>query len=424
MSGDDEFVHDMQDETGLHDPEAPEEFYEGEPVEGAEGEAAAEDWESYDSEFSEDAAEAGNPPPKKPMSNLMMASGVAVLVLGTVLFLAAHHRGPPKAVSSNANAGQLPGVGETHTASAPSPSPALTSGQPAPAADTGGGPKGGMLNDPAALNSLAGNIQASGVAAPGQPAAAAPAGGEALTPMPAAATAPPLTAAAQSQPLPLPAAVPQPQEPMPVSSPSAKAMVQQLPANSAFMKAGSQTAGVIPAPAPSLATTPPGISEASENAKLDQLLDRVSALENKMADLQQVQQSVKQLDDRISHLESTGAQAPQSPLPAAAAPPVSQDLTQPVAAPASQQEAPVTQPPAHHAHKHDISHGHPSGDKSDVHWELKSAEPGQAYVSPPGRDDMVNIHVGDTLPGVGRITAISESGGQWIVTGTEGKITE
>lgn len=57
-------------------------------------------------------------------------------------------------------------------------------------------------------------------------------------------------------------------------------------------------------------------------------------------------------------------------------------------------------------------------------WVLKSAQPGKAMVSKKGGDDMISVSVGQTLSGVGRITDIHILGGQWIVQGTKGQITQ
>jgi intracellular multiplication protein IcmG len=57
-------------------------------------------------------------------------------------------------------------------------------------------------------------------------------------------------------------------------------------------------------------------------------------------------------------------------------------------------------------------------------WELKAAQPGKAWVSSKGSQNIKAVTVGDNLEGLGRITAISFNNGQWIVSGTNGKITQ
>ena len=58
-------------------------------------------------------------------------------------------------------------------------------------------------------------------------------------------------------------------------------------------------------------------------------------------------------------------------------------------------------------------------------WVLKSAKPGMAWVAPPGSNELKSIAVGDTLNGVGRVTAIAkDEAGRWYVSGTRGRIRQ
>ncbi|MBI3440766.1 MAG: hypothetical protein HY052_03005 [Proteobacteria bacterium] len=60
---------------------------------------------------------------------------------------------------------------------------------------------------------------------------------------------------------------------------------------------------------------------------------------------------------------------------------------------------------------------------SSVHWILKAAKPGMAWVVPKGSNDLRTVFTGDTLPGLGKITAIArDSSGRWVVHGTKGRI--
>ncbi len=56
-------------------------------------------------------------------------------------------------------------------------------------------------------------------------------------------------------------------------------------------------------------------------------------------------------------------------------------------------------------------------------WELKGAQPGKAVLSSKSTGDTRNIAVGDTVDGLGRITAIAKENGRWTVRGTSGQIT-
>lgn len=56
-------------------------------------------------------------------------------------------------------------------------------------------------------------------------------------------------------------------------------------------------------------------------------------------------------------------------------------------------------------------------------WELRSAQPGQAMVSTKtGKGDIRTVFVGDTLSGIGRITAITKTPSGWVVRGTTGTL--
>ena len=61
---------------------------------------------------------------------------------------------------------------------------------------------------------------------------------------------------------------------------------------------------------------------------------------------------------------------------------------------------------------------------ANVAWELRAAQPGKAWVSKKGQQDVRPVVVGDTLTNIGRITSISYSGGRWIVQGTSGRISQ
>ncbi|HCM83571.1 MAG TPA: hypothetical protein PKW15_02055 [Alphaproteobacteria bacterium] len=57
-------------------------------------------------------------------------------------------------------------------------------------------------------------------------------------------------------------------------------------------------------------------------------------------------------------------------------------------------------------------------------WELRSASDGMAWITKRGDNQLFRINVGDEVPGIGRVTAIREQGGQWVVVGTQGQIRQ
>lgn len=61
--------------------------------------------------------------------------------------------------------------------------------------------------------------------------------------------------------------------------------------------------------------------------------------------------------------------------------------------------------------------------QSAQQWVLKSAKPGIAWVAQKGSSELKTVAVGDSLAGVGKITAIvKDSTGRWVVSGTRGRI--
>jgi hypothetical protein len=56
-------------------------------------------------------------------------------------------------------------------------------------------------------------------------------------------------------------------------------------------------------------------------------------------------------------------------------------------------------------------------------WQLRSAQPGRAMLSPTGSNEMKSVTIGETVDGLGKITSINIEGGTWIVRGTQGFVT-
>jgi hypothetical protein len=89
--------------------------------------------------------------------------------------------------------------------------------------------------------------------------------------------------------------------------------------------------------------------------------------------------------------------------------------------------APATATPARHtAHKtvrHPASHPAAAHARAATHWTLKSAQPGIAIVD-PGDGKLVTVQAGDHLPGLGTVKSVAQQDGQWVVTGSAGRITQ
>ena len=141
---------------------------------------------------------------------------------------------------------------------------------------------------------------------------------------------------------------------------------------------------------------------AAQQTKEEQT-DTVAALEGQIADLE------KRLND-LSKLQSaapkeTPKKAEPTPAPqpkkVESAPKVEKTAAAPKPAPAPKK---VAAQPA----------------KS---WELRGASPGQAYIIEKGTENLRTVSVGETVPGIGKITSIAIEGNQWVVRGTQGTVT-
>lgn len=190
----------------------------------------------------------------------------------------------------------------------------------------------------------------------------------------------------------------------------------------------AMVAEATPAPAP---TTP------ALDAKIDQMLARMDSLEKEFDALRQVQaaeksspapdlmaeiagirQSVTALEARVDTLAAAASAArtekpARAPVKVEPAPPAEKP---PIISPKILGEGVETAPPAAPSAK-------PAAEPA-VRWVLKGAQPGRAMVARAGESDIQNVAVGDTLPGLGRITAIVYQDGKWVVEGTRGRISQ
>lgn len=133
---------------------------------------------------------------------------------------------------------------------------------------------------------------------------------------------------------------------------------------------------------------------AAPGPELDAVLERLGSIETSLANIEELKGAVKALERRIAEME----EAPVQTTAKAAAP------------------APVRTTA--------VSRSSAAAPAPRQQWVLKSAQPGRAMVAKKGENDMVDVAIGETLAGLGRITGIYMQDGQWIVQGTNGKITQ
>ncbi len=204
-------------------------------------------------------------------------------------------------------------------------------------------------------------------------------------------------------------------------------------------------------PAPDL--TPQLEAQKSEIAALQKKLDAQqaqakqsandlkSSLEQKNEEISSLQKSVKALEKELSAARSAVAKSAEAVKAAKQAPPLmapepdEPEQVEPEQEIASE-KVPASEKPASPASsrtskqddmakapaKELIPEAKPAPVKAAA-WELKGASPGKAVLSSKTTGDTRNVAVGDTIQGLGKITAIARENGRWTVRGTQGTVT-
>lgn len=158
-----------------------------------------------------------------------------------------------------------------------------------------------------------------------------------------------------------------------------------------------------------VATAP---ADAALNAKLDQVMTRLDALEKNQSsgvaasspDLTRLTAALTRLENKVDQLSSSRPSTPS--------------------AASYEDDAPIKvtpKPRARPVKKKEPAYSPPK--KSD-NWVLRSARPGEAMVAKDGQADLKTIRVGDSVVGIGQIQSISQIGGAWVVQGTSGRISQ
>lgn len=210
------------------------------------------------------------------------------------------------------------------------------------------------------------------------------------------------------------------------------------PSDAAVAIPSTTTSEPTPSTNPSV-VSPVDVAEVAANkravvdlqGKIDTLLKRMDQIESDLGsvkeskgDYQQIESTVNSLKDEISAIKDR----PAPPAPAAKVhhgKPVVQEDIQPVGEATPAPEAASTDvvssddPKAAPVPKKKVKKA-----SAPAKWELRAAQPGRAWVSKPGARDMQGVEVGQSLPGIGKITAISYQNGRWTVYGTTGQINQ
>lgn len=182
---------------------------------------------------------------------------------------------------------------------------------------------------------------------------------------------------------------------------------------------------VIPSPEPAMpvASAANDKTVAALEGKIDTLLSRIDQLESDLSDIKsdknssydEIEQSVSALREDMREIKNRPvvADAPRRAEPASS--------VEEREEPAAEKPKPVVKKAAK---KPAAPKPAATVASSSSRWELRAAQPGRAWVSKPGERDMRGIEVGQSLPGIGTITAINYQNGRWTVYGTQGQINQ
>jgi hypothetical protein len=139
------------------------------------------------------------------------------------------------------------------------------------------------------------------------------------------------------------------------------------------------------------------------------------------------------MDDRLARLEerlnALAAAKTTSAKAARPAPPSSMPVDAGVAVTAAEPSEPVVAEPVKKTtHSKRVKKAKtkaikPTKKAAKGRWVLRAATPDAAWVSSSETaEELRPVHVGETLPGVGRVKAIKQSGDNWVVVGTKGVV--
>lgn len=168
-------------------------------------------------------------------------------------------------------------------------------------------------------------------------------------------------------------------------------------------------------------------------SRMEKFVDRIDSLERNIKSIQASgKEDYNKLEKTITALQTEVQKLKDRPAAVASAPSPARSST--AAAPATKAEKPKAQTQAPPKTATPVKKAAPAVPPARQqaaataqqagNWELRAAQPGRAWVSRSGSRDMQSVEVGQTLPGIGRITAISYQAGRWIVAGTQGQIRQ
>lgn len=178
--------------------------------------------------------------------------------------------------------------------------------------------------------------------------------------------------------------------------------------------AAPATSTVLAAPASTVSASVQGVSP----DKVADMSQRLDVLEHQIDDLTKavdrlastsaapdtsLAATVSDLQSEVARLQNN-AQMTASTTTRVAPPPVA---TRSAPRPTSTPAAPRAAAPAAHSS-----------------WVLRAAQDGEAWISASTQGQLRHVKVGETVNGLGRITSIQLKNGRWVVTGTQGTVSQ
>lgn len=188
-------------------------------------------------------------------------------------------------------------------------------------------------------------------------------------------------------------------------------------------------AALIARPAPSAAkpaaaqTTAVDALAPAENARMDQLSSQIEALQKELA---ATQQQLAQANERLQEFQAEKPSSGKSQQSQSATLSVGDDNFFKAQEKSALLSSTKKKNPAVHKTQNQRKASRATAKKSNADsqvWVLRAATPDEAWVAKGENSRAIQpVHVGETLQGIGQITAIRQDGDRWIVEGTQGMV--
>lgn len=149
------------------------------------------------------------------------------------------------------------------------------------------------------------------------------------------------------------------------------------------------------------------------NTKISDMEASMQALEEKLAQLEKQQadsaRALKEAQNEAAAAQDMAEKAEAAQKAAAAKTP--EPAPQPVV---KEEKKQVEETPA----------PKPAPVAANIEWQLRSAQPGKAILADKNNGDVRNVAVGETIPGLGKITSVAVENDLWVVRGTKGRVSQ